>query len=92
VLEKGVEISWRRSHGDTIVASVTYHVESRDFEASACCSKGPDPVTHHKTRLRSLQSAKAAADNLARRAFRHRCEFTMCGDWTGGEWLGVSPE
>ena len=86
-----MEISWRRRHGDSIVASVTYDADTRHFEAAASCAGPPEIVTRHKTKLRSLHSAKAVADHMARRTFRHKCDYAHCGNWTGGDWLAESP-
>jgi hypothetical protein len=74
-------VTWRRFHGDKFIAHVRPLEESPGFEVAVWSASAPDFVTTTRRAFRGLDSAKAAADALARSVFRHKCDFTRCGEW-----------
>jgi hypothetical protein len=72
--------AWRRFHAGGIVAAVDPVVDL--WQPSVWLASDPRPSVRESHRLPFLQSAQAAADDLARSAFDHQCEPQMCGEWT----------
>jgi hypothetical protein len=70
---------WRRQHGEDFVAQVVER-ESGEYEA-AVWDEPSTPLRRVPRTFRHLESAKAAADDLVRRMFQHRCTLDHCGDW-----------
>ena len=71
--------AWRRTHGEHIVAFV---VAAGDFwRPSVRLIIDPAGTVHESHLLPFLQSAQAAADDLACELFEHRCAAQTCGEW-----------
>jgi hypothetical protein len=73
--------TWRRHHGEKIVAHVGHDEISNVYRVAVWCA-GEEEAVMPVTRLyASLDSAKAASDATARRTFNHRCTTLDCGQW-----------
>ena len=70
--------AYRRIHGDLMADVVaTLPNQYRVIVSNVQCG-----FTHQLPRIYArLESAKAAADALVRRAFKHRCDVEHCGTW-----------
>jgi hypothetical protein len=72
-------LSWWRQHGEHFI-----HIDP------VAANEWMVSVWHQSTcillgsrRFERLLAAKAAADELLRRALRHRCDAVTCGEWIG---------
>lgn len=74
-------VIWRRHHGSTLVAQVIARADVKGFEVTAWSSEAEHAATTQRAPAGALDSAKAAADALVRRLFRHKCDWAVCGDW-----------
>jgi hypothetical protein len=70
---------WRRFHSADLVANIIER-DPQTFVV-AIWQVATERGSHHARTFRRLESAKAAADNLIRRTFGHRCSFEDCGQW-----------
>jgi hypothetical protein len=70
---------WRRHHGPHLVA----HVVERDPNqfSVAVSQESTCEVQEAPRQFRRVVAAKAAADALLRRTFRHTCSVEECGRW-----------
>ena len=70
--------TWRRFHGELVAAVI-----ARDTDAyTVAVWHEPSGVCHQLPRLfPRLEAAKAAADDLLRRMFTHKCGVDSCGEW-----------
>jgi hypothetical protein len=73
--------TWRRYHGERIVAHVDYDEVSERYRVAVWCEGKEDSVTAARRQFKGVDSAKAASDALARETFSHRCTTAMCGQW-----------
>jgi hypothetical protein len=73
--------TWRRHHGDKLVAHVGHDEISGLYRVVVWCEGKEQSVTHLSRSFEALDSAKAAADSLARQTFKHRCSTLVCGQW-----------
>jgi hypothetical protein len=71
--------TWRRFHGDDFAAHVLQHDTTSYVVAVWHHASGR--VRQLERRFRRLESAKAAADDLVRRTFKHSCSMEQCGTW-----------
>jgi hypothetical protein len=71
--------TWRRHHGPALVASVIG--KARDKHSVVVWDTASGKVQNLQKEFQQLQSAKAAADDLIRRAFCHTCTIDACGEW-----------
>jgi hypothetical protein len=71
--------TWRRHHGHALVASVIQ--QTLDKHTVVVWDTASGNVQNLQKEFQRLQSAKAAADDLIRRAFDHTCTLDACGDW-----------
>jgi len=71
--------TWRRHHGHTLVATVIGRTP--ETYAVAVWDEASGTVHRLQKELQRLHSAKAAADDLIRRTFRHTCTLEACGQW-----------
>ena len=70
--------AWRRFHGELIAEVVAMWPD----RYRVIISNGASGLTEEVPRVYvRLESAKASADALVRRAFRHRCDTDSCGAW-----------
>jgi hypothetical protein len=75
-------VIWRREHGSDIFAEVSAADGDGRWQAVAFRpSELPTVVRSSKRSAATRQAACAAADDLARRSFAHRCDFVTCSDW-----------
>jgi hypothetical protein len=72
-------IIWRRYHSSDLVANVQQ--STRRTYVVAVWHTVSEVVYRHPRTFARLESAKAAADDLIRRTFTHRCSLEHCGDW-----------
>jgi hypothetical protein len=72
-------IVWRRYHSSDLVANVLQ--STRRTYVVAVWHTMSEVVYRHPRTFARLESAKAAADDLIRRMFMHRCSLEDCGDW-----------
>ena len=72
---------WRRHHGASLIAQVLTRADADRFEVCAWSSEAEHDAAAQRTSRGTLESAKAAGDDLVRRLFRHKCDWTHCGDW-----------
>lgn len=71
--------TWRRHHGEELSAHVIEDVPQAYTVVVSYRSTG---VVRQLPRVfTELESAKAAADDLLRREFSHRCSIESCGEW-----------
>jgi hypothetical protein len=76
---------WRRSHSIDLVANIT-QVDSRTYIVTVW-NTSSDTGCRLAREFCRLESAKAAADDLVRRNFDHRCCLEDCGKWT--VWMAL---
>jgi hypothetical protein len=71
--------TWRRFHADKFTANV---VEKGPGSYAVVVWDQASGLVRELPRIFArLESAKAAADDLARRTFGHRCTLEHCGEW-----------
>jgi len=72
--------SWRRRHGEHVVAEVTPVPGMGVWQPWACC--GPDGLDRrpYQRHFSLLTEAQKAADVMASELFPHRCNG-QCGPW-----------
>lgn len=70
---------WRRYHSSDLIANVLE--SARRTYVVAVWQTVSEVVYRHPRTFRRLESAKAAADDLIRRNFTHRCTLEDCGEW-----------
>jgi hypothetical protein len=73
--------TWRRYHGERIVAHVGSDEMSERYRVAVGCEGEEESVIQAKRQFNGLDFAKAASDALARETFNHRCTTAMCGQW-----------
>jgi hypothetical protein len=71
--------TWCRFHADEFTANVIE--KAPRCYAVAVWHRASGFVRELPHTFRRLESAKAAADDLARRTFGHRCTLEGCGEW-----------
>jgi hypothetical protein len=70
--------TWRRIHGDLMADVVALWPDHYRVVVSNVRSG----LTRELPRVYArVEAAKAAADELVRRAFGHRCDMEHCGTW-----------
>lgn len=71
--------TWRRHHGNELTANV--FVTAPGAYLAVACHEPSGVLRHLPNIFRSLDSAKAAADGLVRKSFKHTCTLESCGEW-----------
>ena len=71
--------TWRRFHADQFTASVI-EKDPRSYGVAAW-HEASGIERELPKRFSGLDAAKAAADDLVRRTFGHRCTLERCGEW-----------
>lgn len=72
-------MTWRRHHGDALVATV--FVRASNLYTAAVWDDGTGDIHPLPMTFSRLESAKAAADAHVRRRFDHTCRTESCGAW-----------
>jgi hypothetical protein len=74
--------TWRRQHGGGLIAQVEPLEGMGTWQACAWMTSDPTFTVRGPRQIGLLVSAQALADHLARKTFRHTCDFGgTCGDW-----------
>jgi hypothetical protein len=81
-------LSWRRYHGE--LAANVISTDAASFKV-AVWHEASGIIRQLPRVFRSLESAQAAADDLLRRTFDHKCTADSCSTWGGVEHLSASP-
>jgi hypothetical protein len=77
--DTGRIVTWRRHHGHELAANVI--VQGTDSYAVFALHEPSGVVRREWRTFARLDSAKAAADDLVRRSFKHTCTVESCGEW-----------
>lgn len=76
---------WRRHHGASLVAQILVRDEVKGYDVCVWTVTEEHMAITQRTAGGTLDGAKAAADDLVRRAFQHKCDWKGCADWL--QWV-----